>query len=46
MRDIYVWFSIIYFIMGGLSLYMQYKSMRALENIAIQVGADPYNKEF
>lgn len=32
MRDVYIWFSIIYFIAGGVHLYLMYRMVKSLEN--------------
>jgi hypothetical protein len=37
MRDIYVIFSIIYFLAGGLHLYQQYKTNKLLEIIVRKI---------
>lgn len=37
MRDIYVWFSIIYFLAGGLHLYQQYQTNKLLKDLITYV---------
>ena len=37
MRDIYIWFSIIYFIAGGIHLWQQHLIIEELKNIKLEV---------
>lgn len=37
MRDIYVIFSIIYFLAGGLHLYQQYKTNELLKELIVEI---------
>jgi hypothetical protein len=37
MRDVYIWFSILYFIAGGFHLYQQHIIIKELKNIKLEV---------
>lgn len=37
MRDIYVWFSIVYFIAGGIHLYQMHRIVKNMEKIVINM---------